>query len=225
MSGWAVLIIILAVLTVGLLSVPLTFNVSGFLRTGERRLEARIAWGWGLLAAAVGISGRKTSFGLRLAGITLPVPRKKPGAAGAKKIRKKTGRKGERRGFNLSAAGTVLNRKLLAVFLGYIKSLFRSFRLRLRLSGVYGADDPALTGQLAGLVAALRAGNINLDLEPDFSGPILDISGETSGRIVPVAILWFTTRLLLAGPVRKLWWARFKTKFVEKKQKEDAQYV
>ena len=45
MSGWAVIIVILAVLTVGLLSVPITFKAGGCLRTEEKRLEAGIAWG------------------------------------------------------------------------------------------------------------------------------------------------------------------------------------
>lgn len=98
-------------------------------------------------------------------------------------------------------------------------------RLRLRLSGVYGTDDPALTGLITGLMAALHAEHINLDLDADFSGPVLDIAGETSGRMVPIVILWLTIRLLLAQPVRKLWWAQLKTKFNRRKPKEVAQYV
>ena len=73
MSGWAVFIVILAVLTVGLLSVPLTFKAGGCLRTEEKRLEARIAWGWAIIAATIKINRMKSSFGLRLAGITMPV--------------------------------------------------------------------------------------------------------------------------------------------------------
>ncbi|MFZ5633090.1 MAG: hypothetical protein ACOY40_09615 [Bacillota bacterium] len=188
-------------------------------------MEVRLAWGWGLLAAAIGINGRKMSFGFRLAGIALPVSRKKPGTVRAKKITKKTGRKGERHGFNLSAVNTVLNRKLLTVVLGYFKRLFKSFRLRLRLSGVYGTDDPALTGLLVGLIAALHAEHFNFDLDADFSGQIIDVTGETSGRIVPIVILWFTICLLLAEPVRKLWWAQLKTKFIRRKPKEAEQYV
>lgn len=229
MSGWAVLILILALLPVGLLSVPLTFKAGGCLRAEDRRLEARIAWGWGLLAAAIGINGRKTSFGLRLAGIAIPVSRKGPGTVRAKKTGKKTGkkagRKGERHRFSLSTVNTVLNRKLLTVVLGYLKRLSGSLRLRLRLSGVYGTGDPALTGLIVGLIAALRADHLNLDLDADFSGPILDVAGETSGRVVPIVILWLTIRLFLAEPVRKIWWAQFKIKFIRKKPKEAAQYV
>lgn len=224
MSGWTVLLI-LVLLPVGLLSVPLSFKARGCLRAEDWRLEASIAWGWGLIAAAIGINGRKTSFRLRLAGIAIPVSRRDPGKVRTKKIGKKTRRKEERHGFNLSTVNSVLNRKLLTAVLGYLKGMVGSLRLRLRLSGVYGTDDPALTGMINGLMAALHAEHFNLDLDADFSGPILDIAGETSGRMVPIVILWRTIRLLLAQPVRKLWWAQLKTKFNRRKPKEVAQYV
>lgn len=225
MSGWAVVFLILVLLPLGLLSVPLTFKAGGRLRPEECRLLGRISWGWGLLIAAVEIDGRKTSFGLRLAGLALPVPRRKPGTVGAagKKAGKKAGRR-QRSGFNLSVIKDVLNRQLLFVLLEYLKKLFESLRLQLRLSGVYGADDPALTGLLAGFTAALHVERCNLDLEADFSGPILDMTGEISARVVPLIILWLTIRLLLAAPVRKLWWARLKTKS-RRKPKEGVQYV
>ena len=225
MSGWAVLIVILAVLTMGLLSVPLTFKAVGCLQPKEKRLEARVTWGWGVIATTIELNRGKPSFGLRFAGITVPVFRKKPVVSKAKNIRKKAERKKERNGFNLSTVFMVLNKKLLTVFLGYIKRLFGSLRLRLHLSGVYGTDDPALTGMIAAIFAVLRAEHINFDLNADFRGPVLDVAGETSGRIVPMEILWITLCLLISEPVRKLWWAQFKTKFIRRKQKEDAQYV
>jgi hypothetical protein len=196
-------------------------------------LEARVAWGWRLLTVALSIKGRETSFSLRLAGIPFPVPREKPEAVGAKefkkkikkKIKKKTGRKEKKNRFNFSVATAILNRKFLEAVWGYCQRLIQSFRLRLRLSGVYGTDDPALTGLIAGLIAALHAGHINLNLEADFSGPTLDLTGETSGRIVPAVILWFTIRFLLAEPLRKLWWSHLKTKLIRRKPKEGVQYV
>jgi len=74
-------------------------------------------------------------------------------------------------------------------------------------------------------MGALNAGHVNFNLDADFSGPALDITGETSGRIVPVVILCHTIRLLLDEPVRKLWWTRLKLKFVRRKIKEGVQYV
>lgn len=225
MSGWTGLALILLLLPLGLLSVPLTFHICGRLGPEEQRLEARFAWGWGVLAASAGVNGGKKSFGFRLAGVALPVPRKRQGAVKIKKTGKKAGRKRKARGLNFSAVNRVLNRKLLAAVLSTAKKLFQSLRLRLRLSGVYGTDDPALTGLLAGLAAALHARHFNLDLDADYSGPVFDVDGETSGRVVPIAILWITLRLLLAKPVRKLWWNQLKIKFIRRKTKEDFQNV
>ncbi len=231
MSGWIVLPAVLVLVLVGLISIPLTFQAGGCLGQDKRRLESKITWGWGLFTADVEMKGRGTSARFKLAGINLSASRKKDRADSAeedkrtgrkpKQSKKQTGR--NRSGFPPVIA--VLNREMLAAVLGYLKKLYKSLGLRLRLSGVYGADDPAVTGFLAGLVAALRAGNINLDLDADFSGPFIDIIGETSGRIVPIAILWHSTCFLLAKPVRKLWWAVLKTKIKRKKIKESVQYV
>ncbi|MDD2444182.1 MAG: hypothetical protein PHS52_06755, partial [Desulfotomaculaceae bacterium] len=119
MSWWTVFILILVLLPMGLLCVPLTFKARGCLRTEERWLEVRVAWGWRLLTVALSIKGRETSFSLRLAGIPFPVPREKPEAVGAKefkkkikkKIKKKTGRKEKKNRFNFSVATAILNRK------------------------------------------------------------------------------------------------------------------
>lgn len=235
MSGWTVLLVILVLLPVGLLSVPLTFKARGCLRMEERSLNLRLAWGWGLLSAAVEISGKETSFRLRLAGMSVSAPRKKPVNDGTARTGKQAGRAGKKakkhagrnkkHGFSFPSIIAVLNRQMLAAVLGYLKRLLKSLRLRLRLSGVYGTDDPAMTGLIAGLIAALQAEHLNLDLDADFSGPIIDVAGETSGRMVPIVILWHTISFFLAKPVRKLWWAMLKIKFMRKKPKESAQYV
>lgn len=227
MSGWVVLGAILVAPPVLLLVVPLTFKARG--RTVDPQLKLRIAWGGGLLAAVIETSGRKTAFRLRLAGITLPNPRRQPGAA--KKAAKKSGQqKGrqKKQGFSPPALSDVLSRQLLAEVMGYLKRLFKSLSLRLQLSGIYGTDDPALTGLIAGLMATLRTEHYNINLDADFSEPVLDVTGEASGRVVPGIILWLTIRLLSAKPVRKLWWAQLKKKLVGKsikKSKEAAKYV
>lgn len=231
MSGWIVLIAIIALLPVVLLSVPLTFKAKG--RTVDPQLALRIAWGGGLLAAVMATSGRKTSFRLRLAGITLPTPRNKSVTAkAAKRSGQQKGRKEKARkkgqGFSPPALSDVINRQLLAEVVGYLKKLFKSIRLRLRLIGVYGTDDPALTGLIAGLLATLRTKHCNIDLDADFIEPVLDLTGEASGRVIPIVILWLTIRLLLSKPVRKLWWAQLKKKLAYKrirKSKEAARHV
>ncbi|AGL02464.1 hypothetical protein [Desulfoscipio gibsoniae] len=230
MSGWTVLIIILVLLPGVLLSVPLTFKAGGYLGAEDRRLGLRMAWGWRLVDADMEIKGRKPTFRFRIAGMAMPGPRKKAGKIKGAKDQKvknagKTGGEPKKHGLDFSAINAVLNRQVLAVVLGYLKNLIKSFRLQLRLKGVYGTDDPAVTGMIAGLIAVLRAERIILDLDTNFSGPILDVAGETSGRVVPIVILWYTIRLMMAKPVRRVWWAQLIKKIIRKKTKEGAQYV
>lgn len=234
MSGWTILILVLVLSPVLLLTMPIAFRAGGVISPGGLGVEARVAWGWGLFAATVMKKGNETSIRLGLAGIPLSLPRRKPGKAGGGdlkkkagdgKIKKKAGRDGKTGRFGLSTVGAVLNRKLLNAVLEYVKRLLGSLRVRLRLSGVFGADDPALTGAILALMAALHAENINLDLNADFSGPVLDVNGEISGRVVPIVILWLTIRLFLAEPARKIWWALLKSKLAKTKTKEVAQHV
>lgn len=234
MSGWIVLPAALILLPVVLISVPLTFQARGSLGQDSRRLKSKIAWGWGLFTADVSVDGRENSLRLRLAGISLPATQKKSGPAAAgsdkqagrerKKSKKQTGRS-KKNSLNFTFVFAVLNRQMVAAVLDFLKKLFKSLGLRLQVKGVYGADDPSVTGVLTGIIAALHAEKFNIDLDADFSGPVIDIAGETSGRLVPVVILWHSIRFLLSKPVRKLWWAVLKTKFRRKKIKESVQYV
>ena len=235
MSVIIILVLILIFLPLGLLSVPVTFKARGAYRPGVKSLEANLAWGWKLFSTAIGIMGKEKSIRFSLAGIAFSAPRKKSGTIITGKIKKKkirknsikkkTRRKGEKKKFNLAAVKALLNKELLIVTLGYLKKIIQSIRLRLWLNGVYGTDDPALTGLLAGLIAALHTEHFKLNLDADFSEPIIDLAGEISGRILPIAILWFTIRIILTKTVRQLWWTQLKTKFVRKKPKEAAQYV
>lgn len=220
-------------LLVVLLSVPLTFKARG--RTMDLQLDLKLAWGRGLLTAVVETTGKKTSLWLKLAGITLPTSRKKSDQARAsrKKARQKKRKeeqksKQDRQGFSLSTLTAVFSRELLTEARHFIAKLFKSLRLRLQISGVYGTDDPALTGLLAALMAALGTEQVNINLNPDFSEQVLDVKGEASGRVVPIIIIGLAVRLLLSKPMRKLWWTLLKKKLAAKKIKkprEDAKYV
>lgn len=215
MSGLSVLVLIFVLLPLVLLCVPITFIVKGRLCSEEQWVKVRVAWGLGLFSATIGINGREKSFGLQLAGITIPVSGKKS----ARKIR------GGKTGFNPSKLITLFNKKLLTVVLGYLIKVLRSFRLRLQLRGIYGTDDPALTGMLVWLIAELSAKHYNLELEADFSRPIINLNGETSGRVVPILILCLTISLLLAKQIRELWWVNIKKRFIKNKSKEATQNV
>ncbi|MEW6727138.1 hypothetical protein ACP3TJ_09205 [Desulforudis sp. 1088] len=226
MAAAAILTFILLPLL--LLSVPLTFQARGRFGTEDRSVQCEAAWTGGLVAASIAASGGKPSFTLRLAGLPIPVPHGKPGVGVKKKQRepRKQKHSGKRQGFPLTKTLALLNQSLLSVLLSYLRKLVRALNLHLELNGVYGTDDPALTGALAGLVAILPRGRLKLDLEPDFTGSVLDVSGTVRARIVPIVILWLTARLLLTGPVRRLWWPKVLKVFKKGQRiKEVAQHV
>ncbi|WP_165613379.1 DUF2953 domain-containing protein [Desulfotruncus arcticus] len=209
----------------GLLSVPVTFKARGAWGPGNKMMNFNLAWGWKLLCTTIGINGREKLIRIRFAGIAFSPPGKKtettaiktktiPKTVPKKISKKKTRRREEKNKFSPAAIKMLLNKELLTVTLGYLIKIIKSIRLRLLVNGVYGTGDPALTGMLAGLIAALHAGHFNLDLEADFSEPIIDIAGEISGRIIPIAIVWFTICIILTKTVRRLWWTHLKTKLI-----------
>ncbi|NLV17667.1 MAG: DUF2953 domain-containing protein [Syntrophomonadaceae bacterium] len=106
----------------------------------------------------------------------------------------------------------VITRELLNAVYRYLKRLVKCLRLEAGLEGEYGTGDPALTGFLAGVIAALASQQLRICLNPNFMEASLDMEGEVQGRFFPIVVLWHTVVLLLSAPVRSLWWPKFTNK-------------
>ncbi len=199
---------VLLTVPVVLLTAPLAFRVSGHLATVESWLLAEFVWAGGLVKAQVQVAGKRPSLSIQFVGIRLRERRLKPRES-LKSFRSEAGKKEyQRTRFPLATFRSLLNRELFASLLAYLGRVLSALRLHLNLSGYYGTGDPALTGILAGILGALAGEPFKLNLNPDFDGPRLDLKGTVRGRLIPIVILCLTVRLLLAVPVRRLWWAK-----------------
>lgn len=219
--SWAVfgLLLILGVL-LSVLSVPLSFAAEGCYSAGERRVSAWVSWG--LLKLKMLFPRGRHSSGLWLAGVRIPVKSRKRAAARVKRAKKREGKRG---GLKTLARKdpSLLSRDLLAAATAFLRRCLRALNLRVSLTGVFGTDDPALTGVLTGMAAVLEAANVRLDLTPDFSGPAADLTGTIEGRFVPIILLWLVLGFFLSRPVRRLWWGKVFKK--RNKTKEVLQHV
>ena len=106
----------------------------------------------------------------------------------------------------------VLKLDLMNAVYRYLIRLVPCLHLEARLDGEYGTGDPALTGMLSGVIAALAAEQPWVRLNPNFMEACLDIEGEVKGRLFTFVVLWHTLALLLSSPVRSLWWPKFNIK-------------
>jgi len=114
-----------------------------------------------------------------------------------------------------------LNRSLIASFTHLLRSLVRALHLDVNLSGRYGFEEPDITALAALLIRFLGRGSV-LNLTPDYSQAIADISGYIRGRVIIAQVLGIGMRFLFSKPVRAIWWPKIKFK---RKRKEIIQYV
>ncbi|MEA4926883.1 MAG: DUF2953 domain-containing protein [Syntrophomonadaceae bacterium] len=103
-----------------------------------------------------------------------------------------------------------------------VHKLVRALHLKINLSGVYGFDDPALTGIVLGWIYALNIKNYSINLNPDFTEEVIDLKGSLQGWLIPLQIILTAIGILLMKPVRAIWWPRIK---FGKKPKEDVKYA
>ncbi|WP_276623779.1 hypothetical protein [Syntrophomonas wolfei] len=116
-----------------------------------------------------------------------------------------------------------LNLRLLAAVNKSIRRLLRALHLKVKLSGVYGFDDPSLTGFVLGVMTALgTVKNYSIDLKPEFAGEAVDLRGWIQTWFIPFHILFIVLGLILKKPVRAIWWPKIKN---SKKHKEAVQYA
>lgn len=106
----------------------------------------------------------------------------------------------------------VLTRDLINAVYRYLIRLSRCLNLEVRFEGEYGTGDPALTGILSGVIAALTNEQSRICLYPNFMEVSLDMEGEFKGRFFPIVPLGHTVVLVLSSPVRSLWWPKFNIK-------------
>ncbi|MDD4238564.1 MAG: DUF2953 domain-containing protein [Desulfotomaculaceae bacterium] len=220
MTPILVILIIAAVLLVLLLSMPFDFTGRG--EWGNvKYIEARLKWAGGL--ATLGFAVREGSFNaaLSIGGLTLWRGGKKEKSlprTGKQKPAKKKNDFGLR-----ETIGLLSDVELFKVGIAFLRRLVRAFRLDIKLSGRYGADDPALTGLSAGLLAMINGDKIKLNVQPDFSEAVLDLKGVLHSRVIPAELLGICLSLLWQKPVRRIWYSAIKTKM--KFKKEEVQHV
>ncbi len=93
----------------------------------------------------------------------------------------------------------------------FARDLLRAVHLDdLYLHGRLGLDDPADTGRLWALLGPLGAvasalPGIDLDLQPEFVGPVLEIEARGRAVVVPLEILALAATFLVAPASLRAW--------------------
>lgn len=83
---------------------------------------------------------------------------------------------------------------------------------RVKIHGVYGFEDPSLTGMLCGLVPmlSLLVHASDIQLRPEFDDPFMDVSIAVSGRVIPAMLVMRMLRFVLKKNIRQKLFRRSK---------------
>lgn len=88
----------------------------------------------------------------------------------------------------------------------FLKKILRQLKPKnLHLKGVYGFEDPSLTGMTAGFIYNLQAlvPQSRIQLEPCFIDEVFELEAEVDGKIAVGKLAYDTARFLLKPDIRK----------------------
>lgn len=103
---------------------------------------------------------------------------------------------------------------LLLQFFKYFKDIINIVKPKyFKISGVYGFEDPSLTGMLLGIISIIKGAvpKARIYVEPDFEEELINIEAEINGDIKVWVICYRTLKLIIKKEVRKFLFKKSKT--------------
>lgn len=103
---------------------------------------------------------------------------------------------------------------LILEFFKYFKDIINIVKPKyFKISGVYGFEDPSLTGMLLGLISIIKGAvpKAQIYMEPDFEEEFINIEVEINGDIKVCVICYRTLKLIIKKEVRKFLFQKSKS--------------
>ena len=103
---------------------------------------------------------------------------------------------------------------LLLEFFKYFKDIINIVKPKyFKISGVYGFEDPSLTGMLLGIISIIKGAvpKVQIYVEPNFEEEFINIEAEIYGDIKVYVICYRTLKLIIKKEVRKFLFKKSKT--------------
>ncbi len=205
-----ILYILLFIIGLLILLLCIPFNYAGELRLADgMRVRCSVGWAWRLIRIGIEMEDGESDaavylFDRRVMKFRQRSTEAKDQQADKKKPDEKHEEKKEKRRTGLK---DLMDRSLLNEMLAYLKKLLRLARPDyFRMDGIYGFEDPSLTGMVCGGLSALQSfiphGRINM--QPSFTEEVLEVEIEAEGSMLVGALTYETIRTLLKKPVRTL---------------------
>jgi hypothetical protein len=107
-----------------------------------------------------------------------------------------------------------IGKNLILELFKYFKDIINIVKPKyFRISGVYGFEDPSLTGMLLGIISMIKGAvpNAQIYINPVFEEETINIEAEIYGNIKVCVICYRTLKLLIKKDVRKNLFKKSKT--------------
>jgi len=131
-----------------------------------------------------------------------------------KKLTKENSVKKHKKSKKESKSRRNIGKNLIIEFFKYFKEIINIVKPKyFRITGVYGFEDPSLTGMLLGFISIMRGAvpSAQIYAEPDFDEENINIEAEIYGDIKVCVIGYRTLKLLIKKDVRQILFKKSKT--------------
>lgn len=203
------LYLLLFLLGLLILLIIIPFNYSGqLLAAGGVKAQISFGWAWRLLGINAEIEGEAVDISLRI--LDRKVLRLKGGKREeAEEEQEQNPQKEEKEKKREKKLGIrdFADKELIQEVWDYFKRILGIAKPKyFHLYGIYGFDDPFLTGIVSGAAGIIRSmvPDAKLSLTPDFTQEILDLDIRAEGSMTVGSLAWQTLRTALKKPVRRI---------------------
>ena len=100
-----------------------------------------------------------------------------------------------------------IGKNLIVELFKYFKDIINIIKPKyFRISGIYGFEDPSLTGMLLGIISIIKGAvpNAQIYVKPDFEEDNINIEAEICGDIKVFVICYRTLKLIIKKEVRQI---------------------
>lgn len=193
-----VLIIILLILT-AMMFIPFKYIAKGTINEGVCG-NVSLKWLFGLVKFIISKEkeSEKAKIQLSLFGINISkADKKKTKSSKTKKTEQK-----EKHSKKIQFSKNLFN-----IICNYFKEILRIIKPKyIKADGIYGFEDPSITGIVCGMMSIVNTvlPNNDINLVPRFEEEVCNIEFEIMGKIFGFIIIYKTIRLVMKKEIRKI---------------------
>ena len=191
-----ILLCILLSILLLMLFIPFEYLLNGKIHDSAEG-KAEIRWIFGLIKIIICKYDEKPEIKIIICGLNIY----------NKKLTKKINTKKYKKSKKEHKRRTNIGKKLIIELFKYFKDVINIVKPKyFRISGVYGFEDPSLTGMLLGLISIIKGAvpNAEIYVEPVFEEETINIETEIYGNIKVWVICYRTLKLIIKKEVRQI---------------------